>query len=216
MLVPIFDSSICVYDFEEYDNFSGRSKVYRTIDQLFELPEVLNKENVDDAQGGRALSTAHLYKTHIIPELLNFKHSPLGQWILLRIYQSAMQLGFDKTRNIRQMKYYRTWVNRMNEGCSAVAHRHAGKDWSIPHLVAIYYTDVPLNSADLVFIDDNDLGVMRGDNLDFYDDKKQKKIISKPGRLVCHDAKLFHGTTKHKSQDPRTCIIIEVGFPPKG
>jgi len=175
---------------------------------------VINKENVEDAQGGRALSTAHLYQIHVIPELLNFKQSPLGQWILWRIYESAIELGFDQTRNIKKLKYYRTWANKMTEGCSAVAHRHAGKDWSIPHLVAIYYLDVPDDSADLVFIDDKKLDVMRGEPLESYSQEKQYKVASKSGRLVCHDARFLHATTKHKSKLPRICLIIEVGFPP--
>ncbi len=214
MRVPIFESAVCVYDFEHHARFDGKDDVDKIMHKLFNLPEVLNKENVDDAQGGRALSTAHLYQTHVIPELLNFKQSPLGQWILWRIYESAIELGFDKTRNVKKLKYYRTWANKMTEGCSAVAHRHAGKDWSIPHLVAIYYLDVPSESADLVFIDNHELDVMRGEPLDSYSKDKQHKIRSMSGRLVCHDARLLHATTKHNSMSARTCLIIEVGFPP--
>lgn len=214
--LPVFNSAVCVFDFQHHDNFEGKAHTDKAIDGLFNLPEVLNKENVDDAQGGRALSTAHLCKTHVIPDLLNFKQNPLGQWILWRIYESAMLLGFDQTRNIKKLKYHRTWANRMTKGCSAVAHRHAGRDWSIPHIVAIYYTDVPENSADLVFIDDNNIDEMRGEQLSNYPEQKQHKIQSKSGRLVCHDARFLHATTTHKSDLPRSCLIFEVGFPPLG
>jgi hypothetical protein len=214
VFIPVFNSAVCVFDFEHHETYGGKKEIDSTLNTLFQLPEVVEKENVDDAQGGRALSTAHLYKSHVIPELLNFKKSPLGQWILWRIYESAQQLGFDKTRNIKKLKYHRTWANRMTQGCSAVAHRHAGKDWSIPHLVAIYYTDVPQDSADLVFINDDKPDVMRGEALDQYAKENQKKITSKAGRLICHDARLLHATTMHKSILSRTCLIIEVGFPP--
>ncbi|WP_240520062.1 putative 2OG-Fe(II) oxygenase [Shewanella bicestrii] len=214
MLVPIFDNAICVYDFEQYDSFEGKDDTYQTIDALFALPEVLNEANVPDANGGRALSTVHLHQTHPIPQLLNFKSNPLGRWILMCIFDAAVQLGFDKTRNIRKLKYHRTWANRMEYGCDAVAHRHANDDWSIPHLVAIYYTDVPENSADLVFIQDDNRQLMRGKSCSEYPLAQQYRVSSLAGRLICHDARFLHGTTVHKNTLPRTCLVIEVGFPP--
>jgi hypothetical protein len=177
MRLDFFNTAICVFDYnyKQKNNLDWNKRTNSAIDNLFALPAVINQANVDDAQGGRALSTAHLHDTHKIPNILNFKENPLGQWILLKIYESAVELGFDKTRNVKKFKYHRTWVNRMGKGCHAIAHRHAGKNWSIPHLVAIYYTDVPTNSADLVFIDDNDIDVMRGNSLDHYPESLQKK-----------------------------------------
>jgi hypothetical protein len=214
LLLPVFDTGVCVFDFEQFDVFEGKEKADAIIDGLFELPEVLDEVNVPDAQGGRALSTVHLHKTHVIPELLSFKASPLGRWVLTRIFESAILLGFHKARDIKRLKYHRTWANRMSRGCDAVAHRHANNGWSIPHLVAIYYTDVPEGSADLVFIDDDNPEVMRGERCDDYPESKRHRIESKAGRLVCHDARLLHATTVHESDLPRTCLIIEVGFPP--
>jgi len=213
LLVPVFDKAICVFDFEKFDTFDGKKKTYQIIDALFKLPEVINKDNVPDAKGGRALSTVHLCQSYPIPQLLNFKESPLGQWILKSIFETAIQLGFHKTRDIRKLKYHRTWVNRMSKGCDAVAHRHAADDWHIPHLVAIYYMDVPDNSADLVFIDD-DNQVMRGGKVEDYPPREKYTLKSQTGRLVCHDARFLHGTTVHQNEKMRTCIIIEVGFPP--
>lgn len=214
MLFPTFDKGICVFDFDDFDSFIGKNRVKKNIDRLFNLPEVINQANVPDAGGGRALSTAHLSQTHSIPELLSFKSNQLGDWIIRRIIESGTLLGFHETRNVNRLKYHRTWVNRMGPGCEAKPHRHASHDWSIPHLVAIYYTDVPKYSADLVFIDDDNFEVMNGPLLAEYPECKQYKVASKSGRLVCHDARDFHATTKHLSELPRTCIIIEVGFAP--
>ena len=214
MLVPVFEQAICVFDFDEYDSFDGKHETYSTLESLFSLPDVINEGNVPDAKGGRALSTAHLYKTHPIPQLLNFKTNPLGDWILRRIFESAILLGFHNTRDVKKLKYHRTWANRMEYNCDAIAHRHANNDWTIPHLVAIYYTDVPDESADLVFINDKDNSIMRGNHCHEYPAEKQYLVKSKTGRLVCHDARFLHGTTVHKSHLPRTCLVIEVGFPP--
>lgn len=212
--LSIFDFEICLYDFKDIEDYPEKEQTTALIDSLFELPEVINIGNVPDAQGGRALSTVHLCNSYVIPQLLDFKTSSLGRWILNNIFESALALGFHETRDIRKMKYHRTWVNRMTKGCSALAHRHAGVDWVIPHLVAIFYTDAPDNSADLIFINDNNYDVMRGDKYSDYDESSQHRIASKSGRLVCHDARSFHAVSIHENDLPRTCIIIEVGFAP--
>ncbi|PUA30895.1 MAG: hypothetical protein B0W54_06160 [Cellvibrio sp. 79] len=214
MFLPVFNSGVCVFDFENFNNYVGKEKTDLIVESLFNLPEVVGEKNVIDAQGGRSLSTVHLYKSHIIPELLNFKSNPLGLWILNRIAESAVMLGFDKTRNIRKLKYHRTWVNRMYRNCDAVAHRHAVMGSTIPHMVAIYYLEVPENSAELIFIDDNDFSVMRGGRYYEYAENQRYTILPKTGRLVCHDARSLHATSAHLSLLPRTCLIIEVGFPP--
>lgn len=214
MKIPGFDTEICIFDFEDVNTYPEKEFVDSQIDKLLALPEVLDVGNVPDAQGGRALSTVHLCKSYVIPQLLDFKNSSLGRWILGNIYQSALALGFGETRDIRKMKYHRTWANRMTQGCSALAHRHAGSGWVIPHLVAIYYTEVPKGSADLIFINDDNLDVMRGKECSEYSENMQYRVPSKAGRLICHDARSFHGVSVHQSDLPRTCLIIEVGFPP--
>ncbi len=214
MFLPVFTSGICVFDFEGFDSYEGKARDDEIIDGLFNLPEVVKEKNVIDAQGGRSLSTVHLYKTHIIPELLNFKQSPLGVWILHKIVESAVLLGLDKSRDVRKLKYYRTWANRMYKNCDAVAHRHAVAGSTIPHLVAIYYLEVPEDSAQLIFIDDNNYEIMRGGRYHEYAAHQQFVVPPKAGRLVCHDARALHATSVHESHLPRTCLIIEVGFPP--
>jgi len=214
MKTAVFDAEICIYDFKEIENYPEKQLVDRQIERLFTLPEVTDVDNVPDAKGGRALSTVHLCHNYVIPQLLDFKSSSLGQWILRNIFESALALGFGETRDIRKMKYHRTWANRMTKGCSAVAHRHAGIGWVIPHLVAIFYLDVPDNSADLIFINDKNFDVMRGVQCSHYAESKQYRVQSKSGRLICHDARSFHGVSIHQNELPRTCLILEVGFPP--
>lgn len=214
MFLPVFTSGVCVFDFEDFDSYEGKVRDEEIIEGLLSLPEVVNEKNVIDAQGGRSLSTVHLCKTHIIPELLNFKQSPLGVWILHKIVESAVLMGLDKFRNVRKFKYHRTWINRMYQNCDAIAHRHAVVGSTIPHLVAIYYLDVPEDSAQLIFIDDNNYDVMRGGRYYEYAAHQQFVVSPKSGRLVCHEAKALHATSVHDSHLPRTCLIIEVGFPP--
>ncbi|NMM40290.1 putative 2OG-Fe(II) oxygenase [Pseudoalteromonas arctica] len=213
MIVPIFNRHICIFDFELHDRFIGRQQSYTIINELLSSPDVLSKENVPDAEGGRALSTVHLCDKYHIPTLLNFKHNILGKWILQRILESAYDLGYDKYRDVRRLKFHRTWVNKMGKNCDALAHRHANEGWTIPHLVAIYYLDVPENSADLIFINDTS-SIMRGGHAKDYKEVDQVKVKAKTGRLVCHDAKEFHATSVHKNDLTRTCLILEVGFAP--
>lgn len=213
MLVPVFDTNVCIYDYEDFGSFKGKKNLEAAIDKLFSLPVVIDEPNVADAQGGRALSTVHLDKKHII-DLLDLENSPLGNWILTRMLITAAELGFDKSRDIRKFKFHRTWANRMYKNCDAIAHRHALENQVIPHLVGIYYHEVPDNSADLIFIDDDNLNEIRGGRYYDYPEEKQFWVKPKAGRLVCHDASILHATSIHESELARTCFIIEVGFPP--
>jgi hypothetical protein len=215
MILPVFDTSIGVYDYEDFDDFVGKKNLENAIDKLFSLPIVTETPNVIDAHGGRALSTVHLDKKHII-DLLDLKHSPLGGWILKSMLITAAELGFDNDRDIRKFKFHRTWANRMYKNCDAIAHRHALKDHVIPHIVGIYYHEVPDNSADLIFIDDDNHDEIRGDRYYEYAEEKQFRVKPKAGRLICHDANILHATSIHESEQARTCFIIEVGFPPLG
>jgi len=214
MFVPIFDTGVCIYDFDEQDALAEKPRIDQVLDELFNLPDVQTEKNVEDAQGGRALSSVHLYETHAITDLLDFKNSSLGVWILKSMFDAALQLGFNETRDIRKFKFHRSWANKMYKNCDAIAHRHALDASVIPHVVAIYYHDVPDNSADLIFLDDKNHSEMRGGRYYEYPEEKQFRISPKAGRLVCHDAKFLHATSAHDSESPRTCLIVEVGFPP--
>ncbi|MCJ8294482.1 MAG: putative 2OG-Fe(II) oxygenase [Colwellia sp.] len=214
MLQPVFNTNVCIYDFESAENFVGKEKLDIALDELFLLPQVLEKPNIIDAKDGRSLSSVHLYDKHIV-DLLDINNSSIGRWIIEKIFLSAIHLGYDEHRDIRKMKFNRTWANRMYQNCNALAHRHAFDESVIPHLVCIYYYDVPAESADLIFIDDDgDKQNLRGNQYFEYDEEKQHRIKTQNGRLVCHDAKFLHATSIHKSELPRTCLIIEVGFAP--
>ncbi len=207
-------ANIAVFDFPEFETYPGCARWDETLEQLLALPQVAEQNNVPDAKGGRALSTVHLSDKLNIPKILNFTQDPLGRWLLTNVLYAAADFGLDKTRDIKKMKFHRTWVNRMTKGCDAVAHRHAAPGWNIPHMVAIFYTQVPESGADLVFIDDNS-EVMRAGSICEYPVDKTHLIQAKAGRLVCHDACILHGTTPHLNDLPRTCIILEIGFAPK-
>jgi hypothetical protein len=213
MLQPVFNKNVCIYDFDSANNFLGKKQIDLGLDELFLSPKVVNAPNVKQAKGGRALSSEQLYDKHIV-DLIDIKNSAIGKWILEKIFLSAIELGYDEYRDIRKIKFNRTWANRMYKNCNALAHRHAIEESVIPHLVCIYYYDVPNESADLIFIDDNDYQTLTGEPYFKYDEDKQFRINTKSGRLVCHDAKFLHATSIHESDLPRTCLIIEVGFAP--
>lgn len=213
MLIPVFDKHICLYDYEKFSNFKGKDQISKNLDDLFSLSEVINEPNVEDAKGGRALSSAHLQSKHIL-NMPGFKESDLCTWVMQQLLRSAIELGISEYRDVRKFKFHRTWANKMYENCDAIAHRHAVDGQNIPHIVGILYWDVPEHSADLIFIDDGNTKNIRGDRYFDYELEKQYRIAAQPGRLVCHDAKFLHATSVHKSDLPRTCMIFEVGFPP--
>ncbi|AZQ09619.1 putative 2OG-Fe(II) oxygenase [Shewanella khirikhana] len=214
MYTPIFDSGVWLADVNEAEHGDELRLWSNILEQLLQHPSVLAKANVPDAAGGRALSSVHLADQLDLLNILKVRETRLGHWLMYQLHDAAKALGFDKTRDIRKFKFHRVWANEMSYGSEAVAHRHAADDWVIPHMVAIFYVDVPDNGADLVFLDD-DSDEMRLGSLSTFAQSRQYRLKSEPGRLICHDAKQLHATTVHESRLPRRCIIIEVGFPPK-
>ncbi|MBT1443504.1 hypothetical protein KJI95_03075 [Shewanella sp. JM162201] len=214
MYTPVFTSGVWLADVNEAEHNDELCLWSNVLEQLLQHPKVLDTMNVPDAAGGRALSSVHLAGQMDLLKLLKVRETRLGHWLLYQLYDAAKALGFDKTRDIRKFKFHRVWANEMSKGCEAVAHRHASRDWVIPHMVAIFYVDVPANGADLVFLDE-DGDEMRLGSLTSFSLSQQYRLQSRRGRLICHDAKQLHATTIHESDLPRRCIIIEVGFPPK-
>ena len=93
------------------------------------------------------------------------------------------------------------WANRLFKGFTYNCHfHHPDSDGCV-----IFYQDVPIIEA-------SDLVLVRGGNdetpLTSYEKKDCFRIKVKTGDLIIHHSSIPHGISKHKSDNPRTCIIF--------
>jgi len=93
------------------------------------------------------------------------------------------------------------WTNRFFKGNMCNCHfHHPDSDGC-----AIFYKDVPITDA-------SDLVLVRGGKdetpLTSYEKKDCFRIKVKTGDLIIHHSSIPHGISKHKNDNPRTCIVF--------
>ena len=93
----------------------------------------------------------------------------------------------------------RTWANKMFKGSSVLPHTHdvipgtTNRHTTNSRGVAIFYQQLPTDSSDLVFIQN--------------DEKIYGEV--KEGDLVFHSKNILHAVTEHQSDIPRICLVFE-------
>jgi hypothetical protein len=165
-----------------------------SIEMVYKIPDIQNK--VDSSQIGRALTTVDI-DLHIanLPGM-----ERLIDWIGKELKLVANELGVTKTRYIMP----RSWTNRMFKDCEGRCHTHPMQADG----VAIFYYQVPKDSANLVLID----GGVNGAEHHEYPENKKHFIVPSEGQLIIHSPKVPHAVSRHNSNDPRTCFIFEFVF----
>jgi len=89
----------------------------------------------------------------------------------------------------------RTWANKMFLGSKVTPHTHK-HNTDNTRGVAIFYLQLPEQSGDLVF--------MQEENLIYAN--------AKEGELIFHSRDILHLVTEHKSDIPRICLVFEYTY----
>jgi len=166
-------------DVEIYHNDAINS----TIDTLLSKSHA----HYDESQIGDALSTVGLnFDMSGLPEFYNFY-----SWLVSQISLIRNTYNYKNGR----IKFTRTWINQMFEGCEGACHTHPNDVDG----VTIFYTRAPENSSDLILVNDSDT----------------LNVPVKPGMLVIHKPDVPHAISKHMSTLPRECIITEFKIIPE-
>jgi len=93
------------------------------------------------------------------------------------------------------------WANRNFKGSTVKVHRHPKNLEN----VCIFYIDVPeKDCADLVVVKSGVPQTL----LDNYPESEKVYIKVKTGDLIMHSPDVLHAVSEHKSDYPRTCIIL--------
>ena len=165
-----------------------------SIEMVYEIPDIKNK--VDRSQIGHALTSVGL-DMHLanLPGM-----ERLMEWIGTQLRLVADAKGINKPRFLMP----RSWTNRMFKDCEGRCHTHLMQADG----VAIFYYQVPKNSAELVLID----GGVNGSEHHSYPGNKKHFIVPSEGQLIIHPPDVPHAVSRHNSDDPRTCFIFEFMF----
>lgn len=119
-------------------------------------------------------------------------------WIKQCILDNAIHLG---NPNAKTVTFIDGWTNRFFKGSHGNCHLHSSKS----NGCAIFYQDVPQpNSSDLVLV----RGGKDETPLNSYEKKDCFRINVATSDLIIHHTSIPHGISRHKNNNPRTCIIF--------
>ena len=200
MIIPVFNSQIAVYQFDQMELYGPGTPFASKVDDYFNDEIFANRTSAESE--GKAISSVGYNNIRPFKKALELDTNTLGKWIDDTIMQGAHDLGLNPQE---PFTLTRNWGNRMYQQASVRCHAHL-----LPgcHIVGVFYYEAPPQSADLVFVNDRTQNV----ELSHYPESSRFRVTPRPGMLVCHSPWLAHGTDAHSSDQVRTCFIYEGTF----
>jgi hypothetical protein len=157
-----------------------------------QMLEWINDPRIKTAQQqigtGYAPSTCDVPDLHLI-HLTDSKK--ILDWIIDQVIKNSKEFI---NGDLKKVSIGRNWFNVMYKGSEGAVHNHYSTIHPGTMVVAIFYVQVPENSANLFFIQNNE------------------SIIHTAieGELVIHDAKINHSVSIHNSDTPRICLVLDL------
>lgn len=171
-----------------------------SVNKIFTKKEIINKisrssERVPE-QVGKGDSTVG-FGIHHVTSLKNI--SPLLNYISKFILDNYYK---EKNAN-KKILFTRMWLNKIYRNCSGKCHVHGAKNCISG--TAIFYFNAPKNSSKLIILKEN-IG-----------DEKVTKIHKnithyievENGDLIIHAQDVPHAVSKHLSDEPRICLVLD-------
>ena len=200
-------------DLELYHN----EDLTKAVNQVLNLPFFKDRKRgfkADSQIGNGLTSVGHEYLA-----LVNLPGSnALAKWVAEQMLNAKESLGIDKLGT--QVKFKRSWANRLYKGAQGKCHQHVKVDQYIaeltdyshvnfrPDIVGILYVDVPVNSSDLVIINNGREDTYATD----YAEEDKFYIHPQQGELVMHLPDVWHAVSIHNSDLPRNCFVFDADF----
>jgi hypothetical protein len=200
-------------DVELYKN----EDLTKAVDHVLNLPYFKNRLRgfkEDSLTGAGLTSVGHEYLA-----LSNLPGSGnLNKWVKEQMLM-AKQI-FEITKPGNDIKFKRSWANRLFKGAQGKCHQHIKVDQYIaeltdysyenfcPDIVGIMYVDVPPDSADLAIINNGREDTRASDYVE--DDKYYISPVE--GELVLHLPDVWHAITSHNSDLPRNVYVFDADF----
>ena len=173
--IDFYNHNVHIFQCNNTEIYSS-NKINESMDYLLNLP----LRRPDEPAGTVLSSVGANFDMSGLPEFYNFYSWLVGQ---------ISSINHTFTSNVGNIEFSRTWVNRMFKHSTGNCHTHPDNIDG----VAVFYTKIPDNSANLVLVHDDD----------------QLIIPPKEGMLVIHNSDVPHAVSEHLSESPRECIISE-------
>jgi hypothetical protein len=165
--------------------FYKNQELTNSLDRVFSLPEVKKFDFSRDSQEGTGLT----FSDHPYLSLANLPGAhDLVSWV-------STQLG--------NVKFVRSWANRIFQGCQGRIHNHLG--YGKVDIVGIFYADVPTTGAELIIVNGGETGKTHLD----YNEQALYRIQPQQGELIIHDPSIFHTVGKHTENMTRTVFVFD-------
>lgn len=178
-------------DTEVYKN----AELTRSLDQIFELPEVKKFDYSRDSQVGTGLS----FSDHRYLSLVNLPGAKLlTKWVA----EQALAVNPGHTG----VKFVRSWSNRIFQGCMGRLHNH--DTYSPLDIVGVLYVDVPATGGELIFVNNGENGKTHLD----YEPSDLHYIQPQQGELILHDASIYHTVGQHTEDMMRTVFVFDINY----
>ena len=183
-----------VFDRYEYPYGDELAPLITKINQYFD--QRLEQLRVDDIDTG----TGNIYTNWNCAEELDIlsHDSKLAAWIHSKILLSAEKI-LGEVRDSITIRH--CWVNMMTRGSYGKVHDHGAPTRGI----ALFYLNVPPNSADLVLVRQ---GKSDSDLTD-YDVSVLYPLNVQQNQLLIHKVDVLHGITEHRSDERRMLIVVD-------
>jgi hypothetical protein len=215
-ILQVFDKTIVTVQCTDINLFKNED-LNKSVEAVLNLPSVKNKTRNEwgDSQVGAGLTSVG--ETYL--QLINLPGSnQLIEWISQQLVNAKSILKIEKPGN--KIEYKRSWINRLYKGAQGKCHQHVELDEFMrkrtdysnvnfrADVVAIFYVDIPVDSSQLVFINDG--------KPDTFEDEYtiDNKYYLKPqsGKLVIHTPEMWHAISKHNSNLHRTCFVFDANY----
>ena len=200
MIIPVFNSQIAVYQFDQMELYGPGTPFASKVDDYFNDKAWAGHKSVESE--GKTITSVGYDRARSLKKSLDFDTNTLGKWIDSTIMQGAQDLGMNPQE---PFALTRSWGNRIYEHACVRCHTHTRPGC---HIVGVFYYEAPSQSANIVFVNSRTENV----ELSRYPESERFRVSPKPGMLVCHSPWLAHGTDAHLSDQVRTCFIYEGTF----
>ena len=200
MIIPVFNSQIAVYQFDQMELYGPGTPFASKVDDYFNDKAWAGHKSVESE--GKTITSVGYDRARSLKKSLDFDTNTLGKWIDSTIMQGAQDLGMNPQE---PFALTRSWGNRIYEHACVRCHTHTRPGC---HIVGVFYYEAPSQSANIVFVNSRTENV----ELSHYPESERFRVTPKPGMLICHSPWLAHGTDAHLSDQVRTCFIYEGTF----
>ena len=179
----IFNRKIVVEHCDK--NYVPQSMVNQMLEWIKDERIVRIPQHINDSLAPSTCDVPDLYVTNLTDS------NNLLNWIISKVIENSKEFI---NGDLKKVSIGRNWFNVMFKDSQGGIHNHNCETYPGTSVVAIFYVQVPKDSANLYFTDGTTIIT-------------QEAV---EGNLIIHDAEIDHGVNIHNNTIPRICIVMDL------